>query len=553
MKSFKQFLTEETAKVKEWVFHKNIHVPISRKMIERIEGAKEPIYAIHVTTPEGLGKLYDISGTARQVSVMTDAGEALSSLITGGVATAGGVFTILKGIPLLESAQDFWTKLDSQGRKWLSLEKLAYQTKTRSSQPNLNKKRINELSDSFWELKRDILLTAVKKFPDDPWLQNFYTDYQDDIANYQKREDEGYMEDGISMYWRNLAHNEGMPMAMSYIDKDPELKALMQKGKFRGAPVVEIHRKAKGFMIAEYYKGTEKIMKSGGLKIIQDILNDVDDYGYSAWDEISLTEFSIELAGTPFPDVGTTLEALCRVFKIPVDGVYDGSSDPQHMFSSQISTYTTNRFKEYYSAVQNNDESEIDSLISSAIKPSEIDWSEEPEIKPAAELIDFVEMTMSNVDPLYFNGGFSHPPAGMEDVYVPYWKEDVNYYDWVEQGTFTLNNVRGLFYFKAKAGDLVNPFVWGELELAGAGKVVPISQSIDTDVTQVAFKKWQMLCIRAGYNIMEMSFDEAGQAAAYALGIAAGVFGDSNTDDIVEEAVKNFTEHEVDPDVGFPS
>ena len=31
------------------------------------------------------------------------------------------------------------------------------------------------------------------------------------------------------------------------------------------------------------------------------------------------------------------------------------------------------------------------------------------------------------------------------------------------------------------------------------------------------------------------------------------MFGDSNTDDIVEKAVENFTEHEVDPDVGFPS
>mgnify|MGYP003322561321 CR=1 FL=1 len=551
MNRFKQFLAEETAKVKSWVFHKNTHVPISRKMIERIEGAKELIYAIHVTTPVGLGKLHDISGTARQVSVMTDAGEALSSLITGGVATAGGVFTILKGIPLLESAQDFWTKLDSQGRKWLSLEKLAYQTKTRSSQPNLNKKKIEELEESFWELKRDILFRAVKRFPEDPWLANFYADYEDNKSDYQKRDVEGFMEDGISLYWRNLARDEGMPMAPAYIDANPELKALVDKWKRPGSPLVQVHRKVKGFMISEYYKGTEKIMGQGkGLLRIQNILNDVDDYGYSAWDEISLTEFSIELAGTPFPDTGATLEPICDVLGIPVDGVYDASAEPQHMFSSQISTYTKKRLKEYYSAVQDNDESGINKLISSAIKPSEIDWTEEPTIRPAAELIDFVEMTMSNADPLYFNGGFSHPPAGMEDVYVPYWREDVNYYDWVEQGTFTLNNVRGLFYFKAKAGDLVNPFVWGELELAGAGKVVPISQSVDTDVTQVAFKKWQMMCIRAGYNIMEISFDEAGQAAAYALGIAAGVFGDSNADDIIEEAVKNFSEYEVE---GFPS
>jgi hypothetical protein len=551
MKSFKHFLVEETAKVKSWVFHKNTHIPISRKMIERIEGAKELIYAIHVTTPVGLGKLHDISGTARQVSVMTDAGEALSSLITGGVATAGGVFTILRGIPLIKSAQDFWTKLDSQGRKWLSLEKLAYQTKSRSSQPNLNKKKIEELEESFWELKRDILFRAVKRFPEDPWLANFYADYEDNKSDYQKRDVEGFMEDGISLYWRNLARDEGMPMAPAYIDANPELKALVDKWKRPGSPLVQVHRKVKGFMISEYYKGTEKIMGQGkGLLKIQNILNDVDDYGYSAWDEISLTEFSIELAGTPFPDTGATLEPVCDVLGIPIDGVYDASAEPQHMFSSQISTYTKKRLKEYYKAVQENDELEIDSLINSAVKPSEIDWTEEPTIRPAAELIDFVDMTMSNADPLYFNGGFSHPPAGMEDVYVPYWREDVNYYDWVEQGTFTLNNVRGLFYFKAKAGDLVNPFVWGELELAGAGKVVPISQSIDTDVTQVAFKKWQMMCIRAGYNIMEISFDEAGQAAAYALGIAAGVFGDSNADDIIEEAVKNFSEYEVE---GFPS
>jgi hypothetical protein len=553
MNKFKQFLAEETAKVKEWVFHKNTHIPISRKMIERIEGAKEPIYAIHITNLTGLGKLHDISGTARQVSVMTDAGEAMDSLIMHGVATEGGVFTILKGIPLLQSAQDFWTKLDSQGRKWLSLSKLAYQAKSRSSNPNQNATRIFMLESSFWELKRDILLSAVKRYPEDPWVANFYADYQENESQYQQRDVDGFMEDGISLYWRNLAH-DGMPMSSAYIDANPELKALIDNWKRPGSPLVQVHRKVKGFMISEYYKGTEKIMGHGkGLLRIHHILNDVDEYEYRAWDEISLTEFSIELAGTQFPDTGATLEPLCDVLGIPVDGVYDSTSDPQHMLSNQIGAYTKDRLKKYYKAVQNNDESEIDSLIKSAIKPSDIDWSEEPLVKPAAELIDFVEMTMSNADPLYFNGGFCHPPAGMEDVYVPYWKEDVNYYDWVEQGTFTLNNVRGLFYFKAKAGDLVNPFVWGELELAGAGKVVPISQSIDTDKTQMAFKKWQMMCNRAGYNIMEMSFDEAGQAAAYALGIAAGVFGDSNTDDVVEKAVKNFTEHEVDPDVGFPS
>ena len=325
MNKFKQFLAEETAKVKEWVFHKNTHIPISRRMIERIEGAKDPIYAIHVTNLTGLGKLNDISGTARQVSVMTDAGEAMDSLITGGVATEGGVFTILKGIPLLQSAQDFWTKLDSQGRKWLSLSKLAYQTKSRSSNPNQNAIRIEDLEESFWQLKRDILLTAVKRYPEDPWVANFYADYQDNESQYQQRDVDGFMEDGISLYWRNLAH-DGMPMSSAYIDANPELKALIGKQSRPGSPLVQVHRKVKGFMISEYYKGTEKIMGQGkGLLKIHHILNDVDEYEYRTWDEISLTEFSIELAGTPFPDTGSALEPLCDIFNIPVDGVYDST------------------------------------------------------------------------------------------------------------------------------------------------------------------------------------------------------------------------------------
>ena len=374
MQSFKQFLAEETAKVKEWVFHKNTHIPISRKMIERIEGAKEPIYAIHITNLTGLGKLHDISGTARQVSVMTDAGGAMDSLITYGVATEGGVFTILKGIPLLQSAQDFWTKLDSQGRKWLSLAKLAYQAKSNSTNPNQNATRIFMLESSFWELKRDILLSATKMYPEDPWVANFYADYQENESQYQQRDVDGFMEDGISLYWRNLAQDEGMPMSSAYIDANPELKALIDNWKRPGSPLVQVHRKVKGFMIAEYYKGTEKIMGQGkGLLRIHHILNDVDEYEYRAWNEISLTEFSIELAGTPFPDTGATLEPLCDVLGIPVDGVYDSTSDPHPMLPNQIGAYTKDRLKKYYKAVQDNDESEIDKLISSAIKPSEID------------------------------------------------------------------------------------------------------------------------------------------------------------------------------------
>ena len=75
-------------------------------------------------------------------------------------------------------------------------------------------------------MKREILFKAVKKYKNDPWVANFYADYQDNKSLYQKRDVGDWMEDGISMYWRNLGHNEGMPMASAYIDSNPDIEEM---------------------------------------------------------------------------------------------------------------------------------------------------------------------------------------------------------------------------------------------------------------------------------------------------------------------------------------
>ena len=77
MKSFKQLLMEATSKVEEYVFHQNSHFPLSSKMIERIQGvANKPMYAAHVTDSGGAEGIVNIQNTAKQISVMTDPGDA---------------------------------------------------------------------------------------------------------------------------------------------------------------------------------------------------------------------------------------------------------------------------------------------------------------------------------------------------------------------------------------------------------------------------------------------------------------------------------------------
>ena len=101
MKKFSSFLTEktlteETLKTDKYVFHINSHFPISSRMLERIQGtANEPIYAIHVTDPNGAATLLRIQNSAKQISVMTDPREQVRSMISGGVATRGGVIMVV--------------------------------------------------------------------------------------------------------------------------------------------------------------------------------------------------------------------------------------------------------------------------------------------------------------------------------------------------------------------------------------------------------------------------------------------------------------------------
>ena len=110
MLKFKSFINEGTELLLEraesinWlVFNERSHIPLSKRMLERIEGGKaEKKYGIHITNDDGLYTLIDIQNSAKQISVMTDARGSLKELLKGGVATTGGVWTIIYGYPVIE-------------------------------------------------------------------------------------------------------------------------------------------------------------------------------------------------------------------------------------------------------------------------------------------------------------------------------------------------------------------------------------------------------------------------------------------------------------------
>ena len=193
MLKFKDFLNEgtelllERAESVNWlVFNERSHIPLSKKMLIRLQGEESvEKYGIHITNDDGLYDLIRIQNSAKQISVMTEPRGALKGLLKGGVATTGGVWTIVHGYPVIESGSDFWSIQDEQGRRWIRVSNLLEQSKRSTNKARFDKV-ITEFHEDLHELKRDIMLEAVKKFPKDLYMRNFAIIYKMDNLAKEK-------------------------------------------------------------------------------------------------------------------------------------------------------------------------------------------------------------------------------------------------------------------------------------------------------------------------------------------------------------------------------
>ena len=525
MKSFKGFLSEDmhllierAEEVKTLVFNTKTHIPLSKKMMIRLKGGEAPEkYGIHITSIDKLDDLLRIQNSAKQISVMTSVGGAMESLLSGGVATTGGIWTIVHGYPVIESGSDIWTLQDTQGRRWIradNLNKLAQ----RSQDEDYYESEIEKLEESFWELKKDILFSAVKKFKNDPWVANFYADYTENKEHYQKRDVDGWMEDGISMYWRNLGHNEGMPSVVS------------------GEPDVEVHRKVKGFMIAEYYKGTEKILKMGFLDTIEDMMADTDSEKYGSWNEISMNDFEVVLIGVSDVDVGRNAEQDANSAGIPIDAMYSETAENPEDFSYEALKIEM-KAQQYFAALQGGSvivEKNVEKLIREAIPPSE-----RITLPDLTENVDYVDSNLDNPDALLISLGGK--------VQIPIWTESVNLEKYFSESELERTQAPPIFYANwFGENEFVNPF---QYKLLGIDKGVATGIWNPSLSTKKAFGMWMSTVEQnpQQYNVDKNLFGRSNKLFAYGIAIALGTFGSSNSENIIVRATDAFIDNE-EPD-----
>ena len=524
-----QLLTEAVEEVNRLVFNEHSHIPLSKKMMVRLQGEASEKYGVHITNADRIDDLIRIQNSARQISVMTTPRGVMQELLKGGIATTGGVWTIVHGYPVIESGSDFWSLQDNQGRRWIRISNLLTQAKRSTSQRHFFQV-VEKLHELFHELKREILLSAVKKFPKDLYMRNVAHIYKDDNLASEKPGEIGKQGSYIDEEWQLVNTKRGIPMTHELA---AELK--MQVGKsyqFGGVERPELvpDKKTKGWMVRQWYDGAEKIMKKGFLDEIQKMMMQTDEEKYGSWNEISMNEFEIVLIGASKWLGSIEIEQMGNSAGIPVDAMYSETAErPTDTKYEKLKVEL--RAQEYFKAVQIGF---VDALVKSAVPPSE----KIPKSADLTEKIKYVDADLDHPEVLLISLG--------ADVMIPTWKESVD----LEQifGIKAIEETSAEPLYKDYTGyyekdEYVNPF---QYQLLGIDKGVSTGIFRVTDVTKSAFNLWMMTGEgnTRQYNVLGSKEGKSHKLFAYGIAIALGTFGATDMNEIITKATDRFMEYE---------
>ena len=139
MKKFKEFLTEVVGRndLKDIVFLpfsrtdatsdnssflRQVLLPMSKKMSQRVFGERNRIRAAHITGEGYVDDLVKMQGTQQSLACMTNPSDP--KIWKEGVATGGGIVFIVEGYPTIISNIDLYSRLDGQGRRYIPLGSL---------------------------------------------------------------------------------------------------------------------------------------------------------------------------------------------------------------------------------------------------------------------------------------------------------------------------------------------------------------------------------------------------------------------------------------------
>jgi hypothetical protein len=527
-----QLLLEEILKTDKFVFHINSHFPISAKMLERVHGtANEPMYAIHITDATGAPNLLRIQNTAKQISVMTDARDQVNSLASGGVATRGGVIMVVHGYPVLTSEADLWTKLDTQGRRWISLSKLYFQT-SRTNNPEMHRRRLKHIMLDAHRLKFEIVEDVIDKFADkDEGVENLRLAYEEVNTNWGQKSFKEY--GAVNDFKEGVVEGDETPFTIE-IWKHLHYGIGSRIG--RRYTAIPISKRVKGYIIRSWYDGVEKIMKQGGLEMIEDTLADVSGEEYKSWDEISMNQFEVQLMGVTNELYGENIEDLGQQNSIPVDHMYVSSK------GTRFDDVIQSRVGVYYAQVRQQTPNAIRLLIESS--------TEMPESKNSGVAVDMMEFLLA---------GKVGDDAELKDILfgfaggvykVPYWEKGVSgtTNDWAP---YVDCPVIGDSFDE---GDLVNPLMYDELNVQDgayinshrsngynpANSVLVDGLAVFADLCDGRYSNYEGIAWIWFENTAMMK-DRT--AAGVAVGIIFGIFGKDNGWKIAQRAAEKMREH----------
>ena len=210
---------------------------------------------------------------------------------------------------------------------------------------------------------------------------------------------------------------------------------------------IPISKRVKGYIIRSWYDGVEKIMRQGGLEMIESMLADVgEDYG--AWDEISMNQFEVLMMGVTNEQIAHSIEDLGQRSSIPVDHIWAGAEEG----TGWVDDLLTGRLNVYYAQIQQQTPNAIRLLVESRTEmPTGPDLTGDP-----VHLMEFLMTGKVSEDDYLtdimfpYAGGIYKVPfwevSGTTDSYAPYVDCPV---------------IGDSF----DAGDLVNPLMYDELNI----------------------------------------------------------------------------------------
>ena len=180
MKSFKQFITEAVGQkeLKDIVFlpfsrtdatsdnisfMRQVVLPMSKKMSQRLFGERNRVKAAHITGENFVDDLVKMQGTQKSLACMTNPSDP--KIWREGVATGGGIVFIVEGYPTLIANIDLYSRLDQQGRRFIPLSSLFPLDRGEFTYPPEHDKLMKQLRSTIFrqikEAQSNILFNLV--------------------------------------------------------------------------------------------------------------------------------------------------------------------------------------------------------------------------------------------------------------------------------------------------------------------------------------------------------------------------------------------------------